>query len=204
MINNLTIKLAPLVGLLSMAGIADAQDITTSEREQALHYLTETRAEVAGAVKGLTDAQWNFKPAPDRWSIREVLEHIEVVEDLLNTGIRARLEKGAAPAADRDARQVDAVVLSKVPDRSIKAQAPPQIAPTGRWSGPAALERFLASRQQTINWLKSDNDLRGHMADHPILGPLDSYEWILAGAAHSERHTKQILEVKADPGFPAQ
>jgi hypothetical protein len=39
--------------------------------------------------------------------------------------------------------------------------------------------------------------------DHPVLGPLDGYEWILAAAAHSERHTKQILEVKADPNFPA-
>ena len=31
---------------------------------------------------------------------------------------------------------------------------------------------------------------------------LDCYEWILFLTAHSERHLKQILEVKADPGFP--
>ena len=28
-------------------------------------------------------------------------------------------------------------------------------------------------------------------------------KWVLAVAAHSARHTKQILEVKADPNFPA-
>jgi hypothetical protein len=40
----------------------------------------------------------------------------------------------------------------------------------------------------------------------PWLGPLgkklDPYQWLLFIAAHSERHTKQMLEVKADPGFP--
>jgi len=42
-----------------------------------------------------------------------------------------------------------------------------------------------------------------HVFDHPALGPLDGYEWVLAVAAHTERHTKQILEVKADANFPA-
>ena len=37
----------------------------------------------------------------------------------------------------------------------------------------------------------------------PGLGqPLDAYQWLLFISAHSERHTKQILEVKADPNFP--
>jgi hypothetical protein len=31
---------------------------------------------------------------------------------------------------------------------------------------------------------------------------LDGYEWVLFVAGHSERHTKQINEVKADPNFP--
>ena len=33
---------------------------------------------------------------------------------------------------------------------------------------------------------------------------LDGYEWILLIAGHSERHTKQMLEVKANPNFPKQ
>jgi hypothetical protein len=31
---------------------------------------------------------------------------------------------------------------------------------------------------------------------------MDGYQWILAAAARTERHTKQILEVKAEAGFP--
>jgi hypothetical protein len=33
---------------------------------------------------------------------------------------------------------------------------------------------------------------------------MDGYQWILAVAAHSARHTQQILEVKADPKFPGR
>ena len=36
------------------------------------------------------------------------------------------------------------------------------------------------------------------------LNSMDGYQWLLAAAAHTERHTKQILEVKANPNFPAK
>ena len=33
---------------------------------------------------------------------------------------------------------------------------------------------------------------------------MDGYQWILTAAAHVERHTKQMLEVRADPNFPTK
>jgi len=44
--------------------------------------------------------------------------------------------------------------------------------------------------------------LHDHVMDHPAAGPLDAYAWMLLVSAHSERHTAQINEVKADPKFP--
>ena len=41
-----------------------------------------------------------------------------------------------------------------------------------------------------------------HAAESPLGKNLDPYQWLLFIAAHSERHTKQMLEVKADPNFP--
>jgi len=49
--------------------------------------------------------------------------------------------------------------------------------------------------------LKTTTGLRDHVTDSPM-GKLDGYEFVLLIAAHSERHTKQINEVKADPNFP--
>jgi len=92
--------------------------------------------------------------------------------------------------------------LTMVPDRSHKAQAPEPLKPTNRFGSPAAAQKhFVESRAATEEYLKSTPGLRAHLGDSP-LGKLDGYEFVLFTAAHSERHTKQMLEVKADPGFP--
>jgi len=187
---------------LFLTVFAAGQDLTSSDREKGLRYLAETRNGVVEATKGLSEAQWKFKPGPGRWSIAEIVEHLALVENLLLENVRPQLASSTTIARDRDPKQMDATILAKMPDRSTKYQAPPPIVPTGRWAPQAALDRFLASRQQTVAFLKSDADLRGPVVTHPAFGAMDGYEWILAIAAHSERHTKQILEVKADSNFP--
>ena len=89
-----------------------------------------------------------------------------------------------------------------VPDRSHKAQAPEPLKPTNRFGSPVAAQKhFVESRATTEEYLKNTSGLRSHLSDSPM-GKLDGYEWVLLIAAHSERHTKQMLEVKADPNFP--
>jgi hypothetical protein len=191
-----------ILGALCVAAGEVSTDVTPSERQKALRYLDETRDGVLNAVKGLSEAQWKFKPAPDRWSAAEVLEHLVLIEEMVD-GILGKIGEAPAGAAERDAGKVDAMILAKVPDRSEKVQAPPPALPTGRWTSAGTLEHFLNSRMKTGAILQSASALRGHVVTHPVFGPLDGYEWILAVAAHSERHTKQILEVKTDPHFPA-
>lgn len=186
-----------------VATMAAGQNITQQEREQALRLLSESRSGVVDAVKGLSEAQWKFKPAPGRWSVAEVVEHLALIEDILTQSILGNIERAPAPSTDRDPKQVDATVLAKVLDRTTKFQAPPAATPTGRWAPADALQHFLDGRMRTVALLQSTPDLRQHAIDHPVFGPLDGYEWVLAVAAHSARHTKQILEVKADPNFPA-
>jgi hypothetical protein len=193
-----------LTPALFLSALAAGEGLTPPDREKGLRYLAGSRNGVVEATKGLSEAQWKFKPAPDRWSIAEVVEHLALVENLLLENIRPQLASSTASAPDRDPKQMDATILAKMPDRSTKYQAPPMIVPTGRWTPQVALDRFLASRQQTVAFLKSDADLRGPVVTHPAFGAMDGYEWILAIAAHSERHTKQILEVKADPNYPAK
>lgn len=187
--------------LFFSTALAFGQTLTQADREKGEQYLQQTRDGVIAAVKGLSDAQMKFKPAPDRWSVAEVLEHITLVEDGIFQNVTEKVMKSPAGAADRDTAKADATVLAVLPDRSHKAQAPPQFVPTGRWTTAETLDHFLNSRAKTISFLESTPDLRAHVSDSP-LGPLDAYEWLLFMAGHSERHTKQILEVKADPNFP--
>ena len=190
-----------LCAVLCLGGVAFGQNVSPEDKEKGLKSLEQTRQGVLDATKGLSDAQWKFKPAPDRWSVAEVLEHITVAEDYLFENGAEKALKGPASAPDRDSKKMDAAILAMVPDRSVKRQAPDQLVPTGRWSPAETLEHFEKSRARTIEFLKDTPDLRGHTSDSPF-GPMDSYEWIVFISAHSERHTKQILEVKADPNFP--
>lgn len=190
-----------LTGLLSPA--LQAQSLNSDELNKAVKYLEKTRADVMAATKGLSDAQWNFKPGPDRWSVAEVTEHIAAAEDLLMEMIRGQVMKAPARTEAADLKALDDLILQKIPDRSVKAQAPEPLRPNNRFGSPKdSLKHFAESRAKTIEFLKTTKDLRNHAFESPLGKPLDGYQWVLFIAAHSERHTKQLNEVKADPGFP--
>lgn len=194
-----------LIAVLALTGIAasSAQELTPAEKEHALQYLESTKKDVVDATKGLSEAQWNFKPGPDRWSVAQVMEHIAAAEDFIRVDF---VEKKVMtlPAGDpgRDAKKNDAAVEAMIPDRSHKAQAPEPLVPTNRFGSPeGSLKHFLESREITEQYLRSTPGLRDHVMDGPV-GKMDGYEFILFIAAHSKRHVKQINEVKADPNFP--
>ena len=182
-----------------------AQETTQADKDKALAYLESTKKGVLDATKGLSEAQWNFKPAPDKWSVAECVEHIAAAEDFIR-GMAVDKAMKAPAAPDRDIAKIDAGIMAMIPDRSQKAQAPDELKPTNRFGSPeGSLKHFVESRTATENFLKDTPDLRAHAVDSPMGGPkLDAYEWVLFVSAHSQRHTKQIEEVKADPNFPKQ
>jgi hypothetical protein len=190
---------------IAVAGAARAQDASAADKEKARALLESSKKGVLAATKGLSEAQWNFKPAPDRWSIAECMEHIAAAEDFIRGMIEENVMK--APAApDRDIAKIDAGILANVPDRTAnKAQAPEPLKPTNRFGSPeASIKHFVESRATTEEFLKRTADLRGHAVDSPAGGKWDAFEFILLIGAHSERHTKQIEEVKASAGYPAK
>jgi uncharacterized damage-inducible protein DinB len=199
--------LAVVLGLsFVLLAAAATPELTPADRESALKYLENTRQGVLDATQGLSANQWNFKPAPDRWSIAEVVEHIAAAEDFLFANVSEKVMKAPARTGNDDVKAIDQMVLTAVPDRSHKVQAPEPLKPTNRFGSPeASLKHFAESRERTEEFLKKTDDLRAHAAaatDSPFGKQMDAYEWILFIAGHSERHTKQIMEVKADPNFP--
>jgi len=192
------------------AALAADQTLDPLELEQAHLYLQQTRDGVLGATKGLSEAQWNFKPAPDRWSIGEIVEHMVTVEERVLGPIRDQLATAPAAPADYDYKLVDAIVINQFPNRLAKFQAPEFAHPSGRFAQSEAFDRLLKNYTRLTDYLESTPDLRQHaVVALPLKGVskgayefMDGYQWILAAAAHTERHTKQILEVMADANFP--
>ena len=195
-----------LIQVLACAGaLAHAQSLSQADRDKALSYLESTRQGVLDATKGLSPAQWNFKAGPDRWSIAQVTEHIAAAEDYLRGMVTEKVMSAPARPAGEDVAAIDDMVIKMIPDRTTKRQAPEPLVPSNRFgSAEGSLKHFLEARTATEDFLKKTPDLRDHAVDSPLGKKLDAYEWVLFISAHSERHTKQILEVKADPNFPKQ
>lgn len=210
-------RFAPLIVLAMVCvafGSASAQTapaasttLTPEEREFALKQYETTRDNFLKSISGLSQKQWTFKPAPDRWSVAEVAEHITVSESMLMGLIQKQLMTSAAdPTKRADVKGKDQLILQRMPDRSHKAQAPEMLRPTGRWATEAVLVKaFEDSRQTNMDYIRTTNDdLRDHFYTHPAFGALDGYQWLLLLSSHSARHTEQIEEVKADPNFPKE
>jgi DinB family protein len=184
---------------------AAAQSEPAEDKAKALKYLESTKKQILDATKGLSDAQWNFKSGSDRWSVAQVMEHIAIAEDFIRGNIVDNVMKAPPPdMTGRDVAKIDAGVLAMVPDRSHKINAPEPMVPKNQFGSPAgSIQHFIDSRAKTEALLENTPDLRLHATDSPTGGvKLDAYEWVLLVGAHSERHLKQILEVKADPNYP--
>jgi DinB superfamily len=181
--------------------------LTPAERQAALQNLQATHDAFLKSIAGLSEKQWRFKPAPDRWSVAEVSEHITISEStIFGLVTQKMMTSPATPDKRADVKVTDQQILTLIPDRSHKVQAPEMLKPTSRWATQAELVKtFEQERMATMDYVRTTNDdLRDHIYPHPLLGPLDAYQWILLISAHSERHTKQIEEVKADPNFPKE
>jgi hypothetical protein len=181
------------------------QTLSPAERDHAVAELESSRKAFLEATNGLSEAQWTFKPVPDRWSIAECSEHIAVTEVLILKLVTDQALKGPAEPEKRALVQgKDTALLTMVVDRSAKFKAPEAIQPTRRWTTSGEITKnVLENRTRTIDFINTtQEDLRDHFMDHPVFKTLDTYQWILLTSAHMRRHTAQILEVKADPNFP--
>jgi hypothetical protein len=193
--------------ITTISSLAQTTPLTPAERDAALKHLQTTHDAFIQSISGLSEKQWRFKPAPDRWSVAEVAEHITISESALLGMVQKQvMTSPAAPEKRAEVQGKDEKILTAVPDRSHKAQAPEFLKPTNRWANHDELAKaFEEERKATMDYVKTTNDdLRDHFSPHPVLGPMDAYQWILLISAHSERHTKQIAEVKADPNFPKE
>ena len=200
-------KLAVMIALLTAAAPAFGETLTKEERERGMSELHATRKLFLDATAGLSEAQWNFKPAPEVWSVAEVAEHIAVSEDMILGMVTEKIMKTPAePDKRAEVKGKDQIILEKVVDRSQKVQAPEMLRPTHRWTTRQTLiDHFKESRDRTIAYVENtQDDLRAHFGEHPLLKLMDGYQWILLISAHSHRHTLQIEEVEANPNFPRQ
>lgn len=196
-------KLMLVLMLAATLPLHAAAPISQQDRAALIKDLENSRTIFLNAIADVTtEAQWNYKPAPDRWSVGECAAHIVAAEQYFRDNIAAALKSPALPAAQRSTAG-DAVLVKMIRDRSQRFQAPAAIEPTGKVVPKAqAIKDFEATRAKSLDYVRTTQDpLREHGAGTPPQ-VTTAYQLVLMMSGHTERHTAQLLEVKASPGYP--
>jgi hypothetical protein len=203
LMKSLSVVLALLLLVVTPAFAADTAPVPNADKEKLVQHLERTRDKFLKSVEGLSEAQWNYKAAPEKWSIAQCAEHIAAAESFIRGAVEGALTKPLAADQVPSAIVKDDLIQTMIVDRSRKFTAPEPLVPGGRFGSPAAaVEAFRKERAATLKLAQSDTDLRAHAAQYPGFGMIDTYGWMIFLSGHSERHTLQIEEVKANPDYP--
>ena len=195
-------KLMLVLMLAAVMPLRAAAPLSQQDRDALIKDLENSRTVFLNGIADVkTEAQWNYKPAPDRWSVAECAAHIIAAEQYFRDNIAAALKTPALPAAQQSTAG-DGAIAKMVRDRSQRFQAPAQIEPTGKVVPKAqAIKDFEATRARTLQYVRTTKDpLREHGSGPPM--NTTAYQLVLMLSGHTERHTAQLLEVKASPGYP--
>lgn len=189
-----------LTSLLLASCLLPAAPMTDGERTRLLAHLEMTESWLASELQGLSPAQLSFRPAPDKWSILDVLEHLTLAEPQYWKQLK---EAMARPEDPQKSPATDEEILWYGIDRSRRAKTGEPRASKGQLKdAKAGLASFLKLRQEIKEYARTTNE---NLRARPLeKGAVDCYQWALMISSHSMRHILQIREIKADPAFPSK
>ena len=182
---------------------AEDARMTAGERTKVLNWLEESRREFLAAIDGVNEQQWKWKPAPDRWSVGEVAEHIVLAEARLFANVKNAISSPANPDWEEKTKGKTEKLEAVLAPRLGKAKAPESIVPKGEMTLAQVKERFEKQRAEIVKFTaETDVSLKQYTVDNPFFGTLNGYQWLIYAPLHTMRHDKQIAEVKGTAGYP--
>ena len=151
-----------------------------------LAILASTPAKFRREVAAMSPQEVRKKPAPGKWSVQQILAHLEDIE---GPGFRGRVEAilqkdhPLLPSFDQEARAIEKRYDRTDPRRS--------------------LESWARQRRANLKWLKTlkPAQLR-RRGTHEKMGEMTAGEFACEWAFHDLGHLKQILEVKRYALYP--
>ncbi len=180
--------------------------MTDQERKLAVDRLHSSRDKFMSVIDGVSAEQAKFTPSPSQWSILELAEHIAISDQSLRGLIRRALESPPQPELMDEVQAKDYRYHREFrPHPKGLNKAPESLQPHHRFlTLAAAATEFDKQRKDTIAYaIETQDPLRAHMSPHPVFGPMDAYQWLMACSIHVENHSHHIAELKLDPNYPA-
>lgn len=111
------------------AGSTQPRHLTALERQRLVAHLEMTGAWLVDEVSRLSAAQLEFRPAPEAWSIMQVVEHLTIAEPIYWRQFKEAMKM---PPHDEKQAARDADVLWYGIDRTQRQKAVPSEEPRGQ------------------------------------------------------------------------
>lgn len=171
--------------------------------EEVLSYLDSERAALSEAVELVPSELRGQQPGPDRWSVAQVLQHLGIIERRVAIGmtkwVRDARAGGLGPELETSS-VLGSLDLALIADRSRRRNAPEEVRPKGDLDAASAwtaLEQTRATLRAGV--LPGSGLALGEVIQpHPVLGPINLYQWLLFVGAHEARHAAQVREIAAE------
>lgn len=154
------------------------------------------RADLRAAVGEVPFELRTRRPAPERWSVIELLEHTALVERRLTYLIQKWVAEEREQGLPLEESAPPPINLEIALNRGYQVTAGEAVQPKGdldeaaAWS---ALEDARRDLKEVVLVLQA-LPLGGVVRPHPALGPLNYYQWVEFVGWHEARHTAQIRE----------
>ncbi len=192
--------------LLAFNTLADGE-LTKTEKKMVSKLMKSTVKSLAKSVKGLSDAQVNFKASPTSWSIKENIYHLALSED----NLWAWMQNLMATPANTEKRSLIKItneqLMAGIESRESKVKTGEPFEPkNAKWNSiNEGLEYLKSKRYEHAAYMKDATAaMHNHIAEQSPMGPIDAFQVILLMTQHTKRHQAQIEEVKNQPDFPSK
>lgn len=180
----------------------------TKKAQEVVDYLTKQHEKFLATAEGVSDAQANFKPSENHWSIRELFHHVCIVEGmtakLMSNMLKQAKENNLPADADPDGSVMNSLDSHHETFKQ-KFQAPERVVPIDALPLADSLGKMNEVRAKLLEPLDElcKYDVSSLQFPHPALGPINAYQWLMVMGAHEARHRAQIERVKEDENYPA-
>ena len=179
------------------------------EPELAAYFqqLSAIDADVAELIAGLSTQQLAWRPTPQRWSIVECLEHLQLTIEQYTPNFERALARGRAEGIKGTGPFIHPGRLRNWINRTIeppykfKAKTGGGFVPRSQQDPATVLANYVASHHRLRDWLRRADglDLASLRVPHPIFGRL--LHWTLGQAfaqvlGHERRHVWQAWQVR--------
>lgn len=163
-------------------------------------FIGQQRALLTAAVGQIAASRHRDPPGEGRWSVVNVLEHVAIVERRIGKGLGEWIADARANGLAREADAspiLPTINVDRFVDRSRAIKTTVAGEPTGQVTVDQAMHDLTAART-VVKSAMADGDgyaLATVVRPHPVLGPLNVYEWIAFVGGHMCRHAMQIREI---------